>query len=176
MLILETSRLSLHHFGKDDGAFLLEVMNHSDYHRFIGDRGLRSVTDAEAYIENKMIAAYERFGFGFWIVRLRDTGESVGFAGVVMRDMLDDPDVGYAIHEDYWGKGFAQEATRGVLDYARRVLNFKRVCAITDVENHASINVLVKCGFEFQERKTVFKDDDELNVYILDLQSEGVDP
>lgn len=171
MLILETDRLSLHQFETEDATFLLEVMNHPDYHRFIGNRNLRSVEDAEVYINEKMISVYEKQGFGFWMARLRESGERAGFAGVLQRDVLGEPDVGYALHEKFWRQGLAQEATRGVLKYARETLNFSKVCAITDVENHASINVLLKCGFEFLERRRVFEDDDELNIYTLDLQS-----
>lgn len=168
MLILETDRLSLHHFETIDAAFLLEVMNHPNYHRFIGDRGLRSVEDAEIYIKEKLINAYKDLGFGFWIVRLHNSGERVGFAGVLRREMLDEPDVGYAVHEKFAGQGLAQEATRGVLNYARETLGLRRVCAITDVDNYASINVLMKCGFEFSEKQKVF-DDDELNIFKLTL-------
>lgn len=166
-LVLETERLSLHHFEKGDAAFLLEIMNHPDYHAFIGDRQLRCVGDAETYIEEKMIPPYEELGFGFWVMHLRETGEQVGFAGIIKREALDDADVGYAVHEKFYGKGMAQEATRGVLTYAKENLGFSRVSAITNPDNAASINVLMKCGFEF-EKKTMFMEDD-VNLYTLSL-------
>lgn len=166
-LVLETKRLSLHHFEKSDAAFLLEIMNHPDYHAFIGDRHLRSVGDAEAYIEDKMIPPYKELGFGFWVMRLRETGAQVGFAGIIKRQALDDADVGYAVHEKFYGKGLAQEATRGVLAYAKDTLGFPQVSAITSPDNAASINVLMKCGFAF-ERKTVFMKDD-VNLYVRSL-------
>lgn len=166
-LVLETERLSLHHFEKGDAAFLLEIMNHPDYHTYIGDRELRSVDDAETYIEEKMIPPYEELGFGFWIMRLRETGERVGFAGIIKRETLDDADVGYAVHEKFYGKGLAQEATRGVLAYAKETLGFSRVSAITSPDNTASINVLMKCGFSF-EKKTTFMEDG-INLYMRSL-------
>lgn len=166
-LVLETERLSLHHFKKGDAAFLLEIMNHRDYHAFIGDRQLRSVDDAEVYIEEKMIPPYEELGFGFWVMRLRETGEQVGFAGIIKREALDDADVGYAVHEKFYGKGIAQEATRGVLVYAKETLGFSKVSAITNPDNTASINVLMKCGFAF-EKKTMFMEDD-VNLYVRTL-------
>lgn len=167
MQVLETQRLSLHHFEKDDAGFLLEIMNHPDYHAFVGDRQLRSVNDAEAYIAEKMIPPYEELGFGFWMMRLRETGEPVGFAGIIKREILDDADVGYAVHEKFYGKGLAQEATRGVLTYAKQTLGFSRVSAITNPDNSASISVLMKCGFAF-EKKTTFMED-EVNLYLRSL-------
>lgn len=166
-LVLETERLSLHLFERADAAFLLEIMNHPDYHAFIGDRQLRCVGDAEVYIEEKMIPPYKDLGFGFWMMRLRETGEQVGFAGIIKREALDDADVGYAVHEKFYGEGIAQEATRGVLTYAKEKLGFSKVSAITNPDNAASINVLMKCGFAF-EKTTTFTEDD-VNLYVRTL-------
>lgn len=163
-LVLETERLSLHHFEKGDAAFLLEIMNHPDYHAFIGDRQLRSVEDAQTYIEEKMIPPYAKLGFGFWVMRLRETGEKAGFAGIIKREALDDADVGYAVHEKFYGKGLAQEAVRGILAYAKEALGFSQLSAVTDPDNAASINVLMKCGFAF-EKKTTFMEDN-VNLYM----------
>jgi RimJ/RimL family protein N-acetyltransferase len=165
MKILETSRLSLHEFEPSDASFLLEVMNQPDYHRFIGDRGLRTVGDAETYIKEKLITEYKKRGFGFWLVRLKDDMSPVGFAGIIVRDELDEPDVGYAIHEIFAGNGYAEEATRGILKYIAGFLHFPVICAITDPDNKASINVLTKCGFDFDRQALVFADEAELNIY-----------
>lgn len=165
MKVLETSRLSLHEFEISDAPFLLEIMNQPDYHRYIGDRGLRTVADAETYIKEKLITEYKKRGFGFWLMRLKDGMSPVGFAGIIVRDELDEPDVGYAIHEDFAGNGYAEEATRGVLKYVTEFLRFPVICAITDPDNKASINVLIKCGFHFEKQALVFADEAELNIY-----------
>jgi RimJ/RimL family protein N-acetyltransferase len=165
MKVLETSRLSLHEFERSDAPFLLEVMNQPDYHRYIGDRGLRTVGDAETYIRERLISEYKKRGFGFWLVRRKDGMTPVGFAGIVVRDELDEPDVGYAIHESFAGHGYAEEATRGILKYIAELLDFPVICAITDPHNKASINVLMKCGFQFNRQALVFADEAELNIY-----------
>ena len=167
MKVLETSRLSLHQFELSDAPFLLEVMNQPDYHRYIGDRGLRTVVDAETYIKEKLISVYGKRGFGFWLVRLKDGMTPVGFGGIIVRDELDEPDVGYAIHETFAGNGYAEEATRGILNYIAEFLDFPVICAITDPDNRASINVLMKCGFHFDRHALVFADEAELNIYKL---------
>ena len=58
MKILETSRLELHEFQLFDAPFLLDIMNQAGYHRYIGDRGLRSIEDASVYIEDKFRSGY----------------------------------------------------------------------------------------------------------------------
>ena len=89
----------------------------------------------------------------------------VGFAGIIVRDELDEPDVGYAIQATYAGNGYAEEATRGILKYVAEFLDFSVICAITDPDNKASINVLMKCGFHFDRQAPVFSDEEELNIY-----------
>ena len=169
MKILETSRLSLHEFKVADAAFLLNIMNQPAYHQYIGDRGLRSISDAEKYIREIFESAYEKRGFGFWIVKLKETKAPVGFAGLAVRDELEQPDVGYAIQQEHAGNGYAEEATRGVLEYIRNFLNLPLICAITSPDNKASINVLIKCGFHFERCAPVFEDNEELNIYKLEL-------
>jgi ribosomal-protein-alanine N-acetyltransferase len=167
MKVLETSRLSLHEFELSDSTFLLEIMNQPDYHRYIGDRGVRTIADAETYIRERFISEYNRRGFGLWLVKLKDGMTPLGFAGIIVRDELDEPDVGYAIHEGFAGNGYAEEATRGILKYIAEFLDFPVICAITDPDNKASINVLIKCGFHFDRQAPVFGDGEDLNIYKL---------
>jgi ribosomal-protein-alanine N-acetyltransferase len=165
LTIFQTKRLTVRAFTTADATFLLEVMNQPAYHRYIGDRGLRTTAEAIAYIDEKFIPAYHEHGFGFWLVCNKQSVEPVGFAGIVNRPELEYPDLGYALHQNYTGKGFAEEAAKGVLDYNRTALHLNTLLAITDQENHASINVLMKCGFHFLKEERVFDDVETLNVY-----------
>ena len=162
--IFETKRLSAHEFQGSDADFLLSVMNQPEYHRYIGDRGLRTTSDAESYIHEVLQPVYEH-GAGFWLLRWRENDQPVGFAGIVDRLELEFPDLGYALHLDHGGKGLATEAANGVLTYNRKHLQLGTLLAITDPENMNSINVLTKCEFEFVEQRQVFDDADWLNVY-----------
>lgn len=167
-MIAETARLRLQAFTPADAGFLLEVMNQPAYHRFIGDRGLRTVEDARVYLIEKIISSYEENGYGLWLIRTRDEDQAIGFAGIINRAELSDPDIGYALHQDYVGKGFAEEAARGVVEYNRAHLGIKTLLAITDTANRASIRVLEKCGFEFVRREIFFDDNEALNLFRLD--------
>jgi RimJ/RimL family protein N-acetyltransferase len=56
--------------------------------------------------------------------------------------------VGYTIAAEHWGRGYASEALRGLVDFAFRTLpNLHRLAADADPRNRASLRVLVKCGF-----------------------------
>lgn len=164
-MIVKTERLLLRELTEADAPFLLTLMNQTSYHRFIGDRGLRTVEDAADYINKKIAPSYRKDGFGFWLVAIEDA--PVGIAGLVKRDELEHPDVGYALLDEFAGRGFAVEAVRGVLALNADKLNIPTLLAITDHDNHRSIRVLEKCGFELLDQRDVYDDGELLKVYQL---------
>src|SRR5580658_5217009 len=95
--ILATPRLILRRLGPGDAAFMLELMNEPPYHENIGDRGVRTTSDARRYIEEKYISSYESHGYGLYLVELKDEQIPIGICGLVRRMTLDHPDVGFAI-------------------------------------------------------------------------------
>lgn len=148
--ILETDRLELREAAADDAPFVLALLNSPGFVANIGDRGVRTEDAARDYIEDRMVAGYRSLGFGMWIVVERATGRAVGMAGLVRRDGLDCPDVGYAFSPETWGRGYAQEAAAAVVGHARSVLGMTELAAITSPDNHASMAVLKKIGFTFR--------------------------
>lgn len=148
MRVLETDRLSLRHFNKDDAEFIIELLNEEGWKRFIGDRGVKSREDALNYIE-KVRSSYPQHGFGLYAVELKESGKLIGMCGLLKRDNLEDVDVGFAVLERYQGAGYAREAAVGTLVYARDVLGLKRVVAITTEDNAASGRVLQLIGLNY---------------------------
>lgn len=144
--ILETPRLVLREFTHGDDAFLLRLLNEPSWLRFIGDRGVRTLEDARRYVDDGPRASQARNGFALWCVVPKRTGAPVGMCGLVRRDALPGPDVGFAFLPESWGKGFAVESAGAVLARARDVLGIRRVLAITNPDNAASIRVLERIG------------------------------
>ena len=118
-----------------DAPFILELVNDPDFLRHIGDRGVRTLDDAVAYIANGPLASYARHGFGLYRVSLADTAVPIGIAGILRRESLDDPDIGFAFLPAYRRQGFALEAARAVMDHAQRDLGLGRVVAIVSPDN-----------------------------------------
>ena len=142
MTRLSTARLRLDKVGLDDAAFVLELLNDPGWVRNIGDRGVRSVEAARAYIT-------DRFGKSLWLV-VRDTrGEPLGLCGIIEREGLEHPDIGYAFLERHAGRGYATEAAKALLDHARETLGLATIAAITAPDNAASQRVLEKIGLRF---------------------------
>jgi ribosomal-protein-alanine N-acetyltransferase len=149
MRVIETARLTLRAMGLDDAGFILDLLNQPSFLRYIGDKGVRSLEDARRYIQSGPMASYDRFGFGLRRVGLRETGEPAGICGLLKRDWLEGPDLGFAFLPVFWSRGYASEASRAVLAEAREAHGLARVLAVTSTDNVASMSVLRKLGFAF---------------------------
>ncbi len=74
-------------------------------------------------------------------------GDLIGVCGVEPRDNA--PEVGYWLGASYWGRGYATEAVRAVIDHAFGALGHDTLQAGARVGNPASRRVLEKCGFQW---------------------------
>ena len=144
--ILTSERLTLSELTPADAAFILELVNEPDFIANIRDAGVRSEADAVGYIESGPRASYAQHGFGLWRIDERASGQPVGICGLLKRDWLDDPDIGYAVLERFRGRGYAVEAARAVMDWGRREKGLRRIVAITSPGNEASGAVLNRIG------------------------------
>ena len=149
MVVLETDRLVLREVDEADAAFVLELLNSPGFIENIADRGVRTLDAARDYIREKIATSYAEHGFGMWAVVPKRETAPVGLAGLVKRDVLAHVDVGYAFLEAAWGRGYAEESARAVLDYARERLGLATIVAITTPENRASQRVLEKIGLRY---------------------------
>lgn len=168
MTVLETERLSLRKFNVDDAQFILTLLNEPSFIRYIGDKQVRNLEDAEAYILNGPVASYERNAFGLYLVQLRESYTPVGMCGFLKRAELPDPDIGFAFLPEFWRKGFAFEAAAALLQDARARLKLQRILAITSLDNEASIKLLERLGFRFERVTQLAADREQVKLFATD--------
>ncbi|GAB3510802.1 GNAT family N-acetyltransferase [Pseudoxanthomonas daejeonensis] len=144
--IATTTRLRLRELVEDDAGFMLELLNQPDFLRFIGDRGVRDLEQARSYLRDGPIASYSRHGLGMYLVEPRAGGAPIGLCGLVVRDGLPGPDIGFAFLPAYYGQGYAFEAASATLAHARTALSLPRVLAIVSPGNDRSIALLRRLG------------------------------
>jgi RimJ/RimL family protein N-acetyltransferase len=161
-----TERLRLVEFTAADAGFVLRLLNEPTFLRYIGDRGVRTVEDAVKYIADGPVAGYGRFGHGLMRVVRRSDGETVGMCGVLKRDSLPDPDIGFSFLPEHWSQGYAFEAASAVMQHARGTLGLGRIVAITTKDNASSIRLLDRLGFRFDRLITIGSE--ELNHFVSD--------
>lgn len=152
MIVLETERLILRRLepGDQDAGFMLELMNEPGWLQFIGDRGVRTLEEARSYIERAVTAQHARHGFSMSCVVARDAGVAVGICGLVQRDTLPEPDLGFASLERWSGRGLAREAAAAATEHAHAVLRLRRILAVTSPENERSLRLLEGIGFRHE--------------------------
>lgn len=150
-IVIETERLVLRKFTIDDAAFMLEMLNTPTWLRFIGDRNVKTLEEAEQYLLNGNFRSYHEFGFGFYVVVIKETQKSIGICGIMKREGLEDVDIGFAFFQQFMGKGYGYESACATLNYALNDLKIKRIVAIVDPENTVSITLLKKIGMQFEK-------------------------
>lgn len=167
LLWIETDRLRLRPQSEDDAAFVSALMNDPAWLEYIGDRGVRTEHDARNYIRNGAMAMYDRHGYGLLLVELHDA-TPIGLCGLLQRDFLDNPDLGFALAAGFRGAGYAREASAAVIDAAISHRISPRLDAIVSPGNASSIALLRSLRFDY-DREYVFPGNDVTHIYSRSL-------
>lgn len=150
MQVLQTERLILSQLSYNDTEFIIELLNDPSFIQYIGDKGVRTEEDAHDYFRTGPLHSYEAYGYGLFRTALTDGDIPIGICGLVKREYLADPDVGFALLPAYWSQGYALEAASAVIEWGRRSLGLKRIVGIVNPENRGSIELLEKLGLRFE--------------------------
>jgi RimJ/RimL family protein N-acetyltransferase len=141
---LETERLVLRAPRLEDAKALATLAND----RRIAENTLRiphpySLADAQAFITHANAGDDE----AVFLISAR-SGAIVGACGLATLDG-ETPEIGYWLGVPFWGKGYATEAARALIDYAFGDLGLEALLGGARVSNPASRRVLEKCGFQW---------------------------
>lgn len=149
MIIAETDRLIIRHFNEDDTDYLVRQLNEPDFVRYIADKNVRTQRDALDYLHHGPFVSYETLGVGLNQVLLKETGLPIGMCGVLKRNELDLPDLGYAFLPEFCGQGLAFEAAKAVIAHSS-AKGIRRLLAVTLPANKPSCRLLERLGFRYQ--------------------------
>ncbi len=165
MTVLETERLLLTRLAYDHSEFVMELVNEPSFKRFIGDKDVSTLEDARRYLAEGPIGLSERFGYGMFLVTVKDAETPAGICGLLQRDGFDDPDLGFAFLSRFRRKGYAIESARAVLRHGIEDLQLARIIAMADPDNEASVRLLDKLGFSYERKVRMPEDDHDINLY-----------
>ncbi|MBK8608655.1 MAG: GNAT family N-acetyltransferase [Chitinophagaceae bacterium] len=154
-----TNRLFLQKLNTTDAAFIYELVNTTNWIRFIGERNVHTLNDAVNYIvtigHNKQI--------NYRVVFLKDLKIPVGVITFIKRTYLTHPDIGFAFLPQYTKKGYAFEASQAVLKDLFQSKKYAAILATTLKENTDSVHLLTKLGFIFEQE--LLHEGTQLQVY-----------
>ncbi|MGR5236024.1 GNAT family N-acetyltransferase [Vibrio alfacsensis] len=165
MKTLTTERLTLRLVSVDDAPFILMLYNHPDFYRFVGDKQIRTIEEAQRYIEENMQRMQKRKGVSLLVVETKTDNQQIGICGLVKRDTLTAFDIGYGYLPSAYGKGYAIEAAQAVVEFARDGMNIEDLVAITNNDNVRSIRLLEKLGFQFERVEQQYDNGRTLQLY-----------
>jgi RimJ/RimL family protein N-acetyltransferase len=168
-LIIETERLVLRPFTRDDAKFIVVLVNTPGWIEFIGDRNIKTEAEGITYLENGPMKSYGLHGFGLLMVELKDSKMPIGMCGLLKRETLDYPDIGFAFLPEYTGKGYAHEIVKATLTFAHEQLDIHPILAIVMPTNTRSIQLLEKVGMKFMKAFNSSPGAEELMLFSNDL-------
>jgi RimJ/RimL family protein N-acetyltransferase len=147
MIILETSRLILRTWEKQDIDSMTVINQDPKVCEFLPAIGNRASTEAGVH---KIMQHYEEHGFCLYAVELKSTHEFIGWVGLAIPS-FDAPfmpavEIGWRLSSNHWNHGYATEAAKAVLDYAFNTLGLDEIVSFTAVNNQPSRRVMEKIG------------------------------
>lgn len=149
-MIIETKRLLLREWeAKDLVPFLAMNQNPQVLEHLPGP--VANLEEAQAIID-RLQAHIKEHGFGPWATELKETGEFIGWVGLYIprfeAHFTPCVEIGWRLDAPYWGKGYATEAAKAVLEAAFTKFRLKEVVSFTVPANVRSIRVMEKIGLK----------------------------
>jgi RimJ/RimL family protein N-acetyltransferase len=163
----ETERLLITPTALNDSSFILELMNTPKWIKFVGERNLHSIKDAEKYIEQKMVPQLNVLGYSNYTVSLKSNKTKIGTCGLYNREGLTGVDIGFAFLPLYEKFGYAFESSNRLKQAAFSEFGITELSAITIKENVSSQNLILKLGFSFNKMIRIPNDPEDLMLYSL---------
>ena len=151
MIATATPRLLLRELTPDDIDALAPILADPEVMRF-SLSGPETRDQTAAFI-TWCQEQYARSGFGLWAVVHTGDGQLIGYCGLSdwEIDGVHEVEVGYRLDPHYWGQGLGTEAAQAALAYARKRLGRRRVIAIIEAANVASVRVAEKIGMRWEK-------------------------
>ena len=146
-IITNTDRLIIREFlAESDAQSAFELNSDPEVLRYTGDKAFASVDEAREFLSN--YEDYNKHGMGRWALILKEEQKFIGWCGLKKHQdgMID---LGYRIKKDYWGQGYATEASMACLQYGFYNLGLNEIIGRVARENPQSVKVLEKCGFSY---------------------------
>lgn len=150
MIIVETDRLLLRKLEVEDIDALMSVWGDEEVMKYCGGAGDRE--REESALKFYIHLQNER-GYSPYAVILKENSELIGVCGFNPPCDHENMELMYHFAKKYWGKGYATEAARACIHYAREHLKSDKIVAFIDPNNQGSEKVLKKLGFIFKGTK-----------------------
>ncbi|MFY9557499.1 MAG: GNAT family N-acetyltransferase [Blastocatellia bacterium] len=153
---IETARLLLRMFTPDDLDDLSRIYADAEVMKYLS--GHRLTREQTAGWLDYFLSGWEQYGFGWWAVVSKESGELIGHCGLQFIHVTPEVEVTYGLAKGHWRLGLASEAGRACLRYGFEVLKLDRIYALADPGNVGSHRVMERIGMSY-DKTEYYKDD-----------------
>jgi RimJ/RimL family protein N-acetyltransferase len=151
---VETERLVLRRFRKDDEPALAQLFAKPEIWQFPYGRGLDRA-ETRAFLQ-RQLDEWDRLGSGLWVAVHRISGDLIGYVGLAvprfLPSILPAMEVGWRFDPAYWGSGYATEGARAALKAGFGRLGLDAICSVPQSDNYASVRVCQRLGMRFERQ------------------------
>ena len=148
--ILETQRLIVREITVSDVQCLYELYADESVTRYMEplfEEMQQEIDYTKDYIKN----IYGFYGYGMWILVLKESNEIIGRAGLEYKEGFDGLELGFMLGTKYQHKGYAYEACKAIVEYAKEYLEQSSFRAVVHIENQASRRLCERLGFKIDK-------------------------
>jgi len=161
--IVDTPRLYIREFNPEEEYLYLHLYADTSVTLFINER---SATERKKRFAEGLARYNDGSGLARWAIFNQADNDFVGACRLEPGKQNNRcVELGYVLHQKYWGKGIASELVRNLVDYAFTKTDAAEITAFTHLSNFASQKVLEKTGFKRQEN--VINNGEELAFFSL---------
>lgn len=174
-IFLQTERLIFRELTENDLDDAYALRSDPDVMRF-STTGAQSKSQVQTFLE-KAIAYQQKHGFGLYALYEKTSADFVGIVGLfhpAFDDTQPDIEIGYRLHKKFWGKGYATEATKALIQWTFQHLALPKIVAFIDVDNQQSHRVILKSGMQstgmvncvygYVMKYEIYKDNNKKNI------------
>lgn len=162
---MQTENLYLRRFTLDDADAFWPLVSMPEIIRYTGEQAQTSIDDVRNILSTRPIRDYATHGFGRMACIEKSSGRLVGFSGLKFLDELNEVDIGYRFLPDCWGKGYATESARVLMQHGANEHGIKRIVGLVHPDNVASARVLEKLGLVFERELRLHDDPVTVKLY-----------
>lgn len=150
MIYFETDRLRFRDWQQEDFVTFEKMNADAEVMRYFPS--ILTSKESEEFLE-KIQDEFKERGYGLYPIELRDTGEFIGYIGFHLStfeaEFTPCVEIGWRLHNDFWGRGYATEGAKACLKYGFETLKFEKIYSFTAKINISSENVMQKIGLEY---------------------------
>lgn len=153
--MLETDRLIIRQYTRDDLDELIEMRSDPEVYKYLGGLERQNPVEITKRFEF-YLSCYEKFGFGMSAMVLKENGETIGGSGLQPLEDTGEIEVGYSLKKNYWRQGIGFECAYAWLKYGFETAGLERIVAVCDQNNIGSWRIMEKCGMTFEGMRSSY--------------------